>query len=260
MFAHLRSVRPHVQRLYDLSAWVVGYFAMAWLQHVVGYSTTAQLRPALLTGLICGLLFVVLAAPLRLHEGRYPIGSFDDALLTSLLGATISVAALVISYYTLDVRVSVAVTGPMCAFVVLLGGRAIYRVFRDWALSRAAGVRRVERRPVVVIGAGNGAAQLVSDMVRDPCSVWLPVALRRRRPLQAAPPAQRRPGGGSDQRAGEGRRAVRRPHGHPGDPERARAPRAPVQHPRPEGVARPQGAAQRQRPEQPCARPDQGRA
>src|ERR1700712_3797661 len=177
MFAHLRSVRPHVQRLYDLMAWVIGYFAMAWLQHVVGYSTSAQLLPALLTGLCCGLLFVVVAAPLRLHEGRYQIGSLDDALLNPRLGATIAVLALGISFYTLDVRISVAVTGPMCAFVLLLGGRAVYRVFRDWALSRSAGGRPVERMPVVVIGAGNGAAQLVGDMVRDPSSTWLPVAL-----------------------------------------------------------------------------------
>ena len=176
MLAHLRSVRPIVQRLYDLGAWVFGYFAMAWLQDVVGYSTSAQLRPALLTGLVCGLAFLLLAAPLRLHEGRSPIGSFPDAVLTSLLGGFISLVALVISFYTEDIRLSVAVTGPMCVFVLLLGGRAGYRVFRDWARSRA-GARRVAREPVVVIGAGNGAAQLVSDMVRDPSSKWVPVAL-----------------------------------------------------------------------------------
>ena len=39
--------------------------------------------------------FIAVAAPLRLHEGRYQIGSFDDALLTTALGAVISVVALV---------------------------------------------------------------------------------------------------------------------------------------------------------------------
>ena len=193
MFAQLRSIRPFVQRLYDLGAWVFGYFAMAWLQVVVGYSTTAQLRPALLTGLICGLVFLALAAPLRLHEGRSPVGSFADAVLTSLLGGFISLAALVVSFYTQDVRLSVAVTGPMCVFVLLLGGRAVYRVLRDWALSRMVGSRRTAREPVIVVGAGNGAAQLVGDMVRDPSSKWVPVALldddpyKRHRRLNGVP-------------------------------------------------------------------------
>ena len=81
----------------------------------------------------------------------------------------------------------------MCVFVVLLGGRAVYRVFRDWARSRRGGARRVDREPVVVIGAGNGAAQLVGDMVRDPASKWVPVALldddpyKRHRRLNGVP-------------------------------------------------------------------------
>ena len=193
MFAHLRSARPLVQRLYDLCAWVFGYFSMAWLQHVVGYSSTAQVRPALMTGLLCGLAFLALAAPLRLHEGRSPIGSFDDAVLTALIGTVVSAVALVISFYALTIRISVAVTGPLCVFVLLLGGRVVYRVFRDWARFRAVDGIRVERQPVVVIGAGSGAAQLVTDMVRDPTCIWMPVALvdddpyKRHRRLSGVP-------------------------------------------------------------------------
>lgn len=150
---------------------------MALLQHVVGYSTSEQLRPALVTGLACGLAFLALAAPFRLHEGRSPIGSFDDALLTTLLCGVISLVALAVNAYTHAIRISVAVTGPLCVFLVLLGGRAAYRVFRDWARFREVDGQRAERTRVIVIGAGNGAAQLVGDMVRDPSSKWLPVAM-----------------------------------------------------------------------------------
>jgi FlaA1/EpsC-like NDP-sugar epimerase len=177
MFTHLRAVRPPAQRTYDFAAWVFGYFSMAWLQTAVGYSTSAQLQPALVTGVACGTAFVVLGVPLRLHEGRNRVGSFADALLVTFLGAIISAVALVVTYSTGDVRISVAVTGPMCAFVALLGGRAVYRILRDWALSRATGDGRLERTPVVVIGAGNAAGQLVNDMARDPSSQWMPVAL-----------------------------------------------------------------------------------
>ncbi len=193
VFARLRSVRPHAQRLYDVISWVFGYFSMAWLQHVVGYSTSAQLEPALVTGLACGLAFVVLGAPFRLHEGRSPVGSFADALLVTFLSAFISLVALVVSFYTLDIRISVAVTGAMCALAALLGGRAGYRVFRDWILWRGPGRPGVDRARVIVIGAGNGAIQLVNDMVRDQTCKWLPVALvdddpyKRHRRLNGVP-------------------------------------------------------------------------
>ena len=101
---------------------------------------------------------------------------------------------LAVALSTYVVRISVAVTGPMCAFLVLLGGRAAYRVSRDWALMRGmGGPSPVDRLPVVVIGAGNGATQLVNDMVRDPACRWLPVALvdddpyKRHRRLNGVP-------------------------------------------------------------------------
>jgi FlaA1/EpsC-like NDP-sugar epimerase len=190
--AQWRHVRPHAQRVYDFSAWVIAFFSMAILQDVVGYGDAAQIRPAVMVGVACGSTFILLAAPVRLHDGRSPIGSFSDALLTSLIGATVALAALVTNFYAPQVRVSVAVTAPMCAFVMLLGGRAIYRAVRDWILLRAGG-SRADREPVVVIGAGNAAAQLIRDMVRDPSCAWIPVALldddpyKRHRRLNGVP-------------------------------------------------------------------------
>jgi FlaA1/EpsC-like NDP-sugar epimerase len=191
-FAQWRQVRPQVQRLYDFSAWVLGFCAMAVLQDVVGYNDATQIGRAAVVGVICGLAFVLLSAPVRLHEGRSPIGSFPDALLTSLIGATVALCALIVNFYVPQVRVSIAVTGPMCVFVMLLGGRAVYRVVRDWTLLRAGG-SHADREPVVVVGAGNGAAQLVKDMVRDPACAWIPVALldddpyKRHRRLNGVP-------------------------------------------------------------------------
>lgn len=193
VFAGLRLVRPLFQRLYDLGAWVVGYFSMAYLQLAVGYSTAEQLRPALLMGLACGIFFLVLAGPMRLHDGRSQVGSFDDVLLVALLGSLIASFVLVFTLYSHVIRLSVAVTGPMSTFVVLLGTRAIYRVLRDWALARESGARVTQRKPVVVVGAGKGAAQLIGDMVRDPACLWMPVALvdddpyKRHRRLSGVP-------------------------------------------------------------------------
>ncbi len=64
----------------------------------------------------------------------------------------------------------------MCAFVLILGARAAYRMLREWVYGRVPG-GRAAREPVVVIGAGDGAAQLVSAMLRDATCPWRPVAL-----------------------------------------------------------------------------------
>ncbi len=90
------------------------------------------------------------------------------------------------------VRVSVAVTAPMCAFVLIMGARASFRMLREWADTRGAG-DRAPREPVVVIGAGDGGMQLVTAMLRDASCPWRPVALvdddpfKRRRRVSGVP-------------------------------------------------------------------------
>ncbi|MGN6250586.1 MAG: polysaccharide biosynthesis protein [Marmoricola sp.] len=189
----LRVLRPMLQRLFDLGAWVLSYGAMAWIQVAVGYGPESQIEPSLLIGLCCGAAFLLFTMPLRLHDGRSPIGSFDDAVLTGVVGGLVSLLGLVATSYADSVRLSVGVTGPMCALVLLLGSRAVYRVVRDATLLRSVGARRADREPVLVIGAGNGAKQLVGDMMREPRCRWRPVALldddpyRRHRRIAGVP-------------------------------------------------------------------------
>ena len=89
-------------------------------------------------------------------------------------------------------RVSVMVTAPMLAFGLILGARAAYRLLREWFAIKTPG-RRAVRKPVVVIGAGEGATQLVAAMLRDPNCEWRAVALvdddpyKRRRRLSGVP-------------------------------------------------------------------------
>lgn len=186
-------MRTYLLMTYDFVAWVASFVAMATLQYAVGYSTFDDIGPAALLGVGCGLVFLVLGLPVQLHRGRSQVGSFPDAVLTTLLGGSTALLAVAINFALgTPVRVSVTVTAPMCAFVLILGARAAYRMLREWADARFAG-DRVERKPVVVIGAGDGAAQLVSAMLKDPTCPWRPVALvdddphKRRRRLSGVP-------------------------------------------------------------------------
>jgi FlaA1/EpsC-like NDP-sugar epimerase len=166
---------------------------MATLQFVFGYSPQHDIVPSALLGVACGLVFVVLGFPLHLHRGRSTIGSFPDAVLTTLLGGSVALMALTLNLALGNpVRVSVAVTAPMCAFVLVLGSRAGYRMLREWVHGRIPD-GRAERNPVVVIGAGVAGAQLVSAMLHDVSCPWRPVALvdddpyKRHRRLSGVP-------------------------------------------------------------------------
>ena len=150
---------------------------MAGLQRLADYGTPTSLGPAVMMGAACGVAFVLLGMPLHLHQGRAALGSFADALLTNLLGGSIAATALALNLVLgSPVRISVMVTAPVVAFVLIMGIRASYRIVRDVIDLRAPGDRS-KREPVVVIGAGNGAYQLVTAMFRDPACPWRPVAL-----------------------------------------------------------------------------------
>jgi FlaA1/EpsC-like NDP-sugar epimerase len=172
-----RGIRAALLGSYDFVAWLVGFAVMGVWQRLVGYGTSADAVDAALMGAVVALAFIVLGSRVHLHQGRSPIGSFPDAVLTGLLWAVVGWLGLVTNLMLgSPVRVSVTVTGPLVALVLMVGGRAAYRMTREWAEVQAMG-HRTERRPVVVIGAGRAAAQLVADMQRDPTCEWRPVAL-----------------------------------------------------------------------------------
>ena len=172
-----RGIRAALLGSYDFVAWLVGFTVMGVWQRLVGYGTGADAVDAALMGAVVALVFIVLGSRVHLHQGRSPIGSFPDAVLTGLLWVVVGWLGLVTNLMVgSPVRVSVTVTGPLLALVLMVGGRAVYRITREWAEVQTVG-HRTERRPVVVIGAGRAAAQLVADMHRDPACEWRPVAL-----------------------------------------------------------------------------------
>ncbi|WP_445258370.1 polysaccharide biosynthesis protein [Nocardioides aurantiacus] len=176
-FSRIRQTRTLALVTYDSLAWLIGFAAMALLQVAVGYSPPLVLPSALVLGVSCGIAFVGIGLPLHLHLGRSPVGSFADAVMASLVCGLVGLFVVTINLAVgAPARVSLTVTASMMAFVLIVGGRAAYRMARDWTDVRRHLDTSV-REPVVVIGAGNGAAQLVASMLRDPHCEWRPVAL-----------------------------------------------------------------------------------
>jgi len=107
-----------------------------------------------------------------LYVGRWSLGSFEEvaALVRTVLGTALMLA--VVDLPTRLVPFSVALAAPVLALGVMAGARYAWRLQRERRRrpSRAA-------QPLLVYGAGEAAAQVLTSLVRDPASPYRPVGL-----------------------------------------------------------------------------------
>jgi len=108
-----------------------------------------------------------------LYTGRWRFGSFDEVagLARSTIVATILL--FVTNLWATWVPRSVPLAGGLFALVLTGGVRYAWRLVLE--RRRRPGGEGCER--LVVLGAGEGAAQVITAMLRDPNSPYLPVAL-----------------------------------------------------------------------------------
>ncbi len=117
--------------------------------------------------------FGAMSLLLRLHQGRYAVGTSDEFRgLALALAPTAVVGCLVVLVAPGRlVPLSVPVIGAVLAFMLMLGCRLMIRVQREGALRPRAGL------PSLVFGAGEAGDQLIRSMLCDPESRYLPVGL-----------------------------------------------------------------------------------
>ena len=182
----LRRVRLPLLAGFDVLAWIVSFVSITALQLALGVEMVHGVRAAFLVGLTCGLMHMVLGLSVRLHQGRAALGSFEDILLLTMVVAAVAAPALVTNlavgprFRSLEM-----LAAPMLAFLLMLWLRGAYRVMRDRTeITRCAQGRDDDARPVVVIGAGDGARQLITALLRDPKTPWRPAGLVDDDPLK----------------------------------------------------------------------------
>ncbi len=125
---------------------------------------------------------IVLAAALQmtaglasgLYRGRYRFGSFDEVLhlVRSVLVAFAGLAVINQFLPRHLVPLSVTVVGALFALLLMAGIRYLWRLLLERSLRPASTATRV-----IVFGAGEGGVQLITAMLRNPASPYLPVAL-----------------------------------------------------------------------------------
>ncbi len=169
-----RRYRSSLQMAMDGVAWTVALYAATLLRYDfqtarLDYGGLFVLIPAAivvqaLAGLLCGL-----------YTGRARFGSFDEvvAMLRSVVTTAVVLYALNVVAEPQLVPESVPVIGGVMALSLLAGIRYCWRL-----------VLEHRRRPngdgchrLLVFGAGEGAVQVISALMRDRDSKYVPVGL-----------------------------------------------------------------------------------
>lgn len=164
-----------VQLAIDVAMWWLALLFATVLRHdfalgELDWSGLAVMLPVSATAQVFG------GALSGVYAGRWRFGSFDEvaglARATSMATVVVFGADLVLGQPR-PVPISATVAGGIIALVLQGGVRYLFRL-----------VLEARRRPqgdgltrLVVFGAGEGAQQVITAMLRDPDSPYLPVAL-----------------------------------------------------------------------------------
>jgi FlaA1/EpsC-like NDP-sugar epimerase len=151
--------------------------AALWLTSAARYEGAVERidgRGLLLIGTVGGLTYLVLSPLLRLHHGRYPVGSADE-----LSAIAVGVACVSFVEFASDVAwgaprlvpLSVIPLAAAVALVLMTAVRLAIRRQREVAARPRAGER------TLVFGAGDAGDQLVRSMLTNPASTYIPVGL-----------------------------------------------------------------------------------
>jgi FlaA1/EpsC-like NDP-sugar epimerase len=172
--ARLRRIFPRLQILLDSLAWA----AAIPLATLLRYDFEA--KPINWWGvagvaLLAIVLQIAIGAALGLYRRRYHYGSFDEVRVLALAMADVAALLFAIAWL-MDgewVPRTVPVLAGFLALVFASGVRFVARLLEDRHLLPSS----TTSRPMVVVGAGEAASQIVRTMRRSPDSPYLPVAL-----------------------------------------------------------------------------------
>lgn len=157
----------------DLVVWIV-FLELGAIARFDGDIGQVNQRNLALTALAVAITHLTLAAPLRLYQGRYGVGTSEEArALAAVVLPAGSLFALVLGLLP-GTHLIPASVPLIAAFAALVGAwvlRATIRILREGA-AHPRGAREA-----LVFGAGSAGSQLVRSMLTDADSPYLPVAL-----------------------------------------------------------------------------------
>jgi len=159
----------------DTGAWLIALAAATATRRSIAGSPISWMSLIALVATASLVTFGFMLLPV-FHSARSRRGSLDDAqnvLSVWMLSAPI---ILIVNYFVLGrpVPTSAAALGTPLALVLMLGARVTWRVVNDRL--RRPNIRPGTKR-VIVFGAGHGGEQIITAILRDPNSEYIPVAV-----------------------------------------------------------------------------------
>lgn len=157
---------------WDSLAWIIALSLSTWGRYEFDHT---RIDP---TGLLLGSVVVVAIQLVMglwqgLYLGRWHLGSFEEiGALLRAVGAAASVL------FVLDISPRwVPISVPMIAMFVALVGMGSVRYAWRLTIDRRKRPSHDDTARLLVVGAGEGAQQVITAMLRDTDSPYLPVAL-----------------------------------------------------------------------------------
>ncbi len=172
MLSALLAHRFVFQAAIDAAIWAFALWLATFLRHEFELSYS-EYRGLLIAIPVAATIHLACGIATGIYLGRWKVGSFEE-VAGLVRSATLAAALLVIiDTSTRWVPLSVAFIAPMAALVLMGGVRYAWRFLRE----RRRRPNGKELSRVVVFGAGEGASQVITAMLRYPESRYLPVAI-----------------------------------------------------------------------------------
>lgn len=181
----LRSSRVPSLIVVDALAWLVALFVATSLRletweasttlWLAASGGTIPLYGVLVATAVAAVLHSAFAWFLRLHQGRSALGSFEEMFVLASVVAMVGGSLTILNALSPDSYLPRSVPIVATAFTVVLCAwpRGLWRVLVGQARPNRFGV---VSEPVLIVGAGEAARQLVDSMHRDAKQTWDPRA------------------------------------------------------------------------------------
>ncbi len=171
-FAHRRLA---AQIVFDSGAWAAGLTLATLLRYDLSLRGVDLLGLAMIIPL-AALSQVVAGLGVGLYLGRWRFASFDEVAALAKAGAITTALLFALDLWVSNPRMvplSATIGGGAIALVLMGGARYAWRLAAE-TMRRPAddGAART-----LVLGAGEGGAQVITAMLRDPTSPYLPVGI-----------------------------------------------------------------------------------
>ncbi len=172
---HAVRHRRFRQGLLDLIAWTGAIYVATWWRFEFDLGGWPASR-VVLAALVAAGLQLGFGAGFGLYSGRWRFGSFDEIAALTRTACSVIIAFSLLNRFVIDPRLlpsSVVLSGGALALLLMAGARYSWRRMSERKLRPSA----ARAAPVLVYGAGEGGAQIVTAMLRNPDSPYLPVGL-----------------------------------------------------------------------------------